>query len=279
MPRQADPASPRAPQAAAPASSSARCAAPGAAPPQSAQPPQPPQPAPSTPAFIAPEPDAQKAVRGSQFVLKAGDAFVVSDALGDIAGRDDGLFVDDMRVLSQWRLTFGGRAPSLLSGATSADNASFTAHLTNRPLPPLGGRETPEGVIHIERMRVLADNVLHEALTLTNYGTCDAEVPLSVSFGADFKDMFEVRGSRRERRGAVAPPCVEAGAVRLRYDGLDAVERSVRIGFEPKPDTLAVDRADYTLTIAAQACVSLYLTVEARVGAAHAGGDAFARRP
>lgn len=282
MPRQADPASPRAPQAAAPASSSARCAAPGAAPPQSAQlpqSPQSPQPAPSTPAFIAPEPDAQKAVRGSQFVLKAGDAFVVSDALGDIAGRDDGLFVDDMRVLSQWRLTFGGRAPSLLSGATSADNASFTAHLTNRPLPPLGGRETPEGVIHIERMRVLADNVLHEALTLTNYGTCDAEVPLSVSFGADFKDMFEVRGSRRERRGAVAPPCVEAGAVRLRYDGLDAVERSVRIGFEPKPDTLAVDRADYTLTIAAQACVSLYLTVEARVGAAHAGGDAFARRP
>lgn len=119
MPRQADPASPRAPQAAAPASSSARCAAPGAAPPQSAQPPQSPQspqPAPSTPAFIAPEPDAQKAVRGSQFVLKAGDAFVVSDALGDIAGRDDGLFVDDMRVLSQWRLTFGGRAPSLLSG-------------------------------------------------------------------------------------------------------------------------------------------------------------------
>ena len=71
-------------------------------------------------------------------MLKSGDAFVVSDALGDIGGHDDGLFVDDMRVLSKWRLTFGGRAPSLLSGATSADNASFTAHLTNRPLPPLG---------------------------------------------------------------------------------------------------------------------------------------------
>ncbi|KVD75601.1 amylo-alpha-1,6-glucosidase [Burkholderia ubonensis] len=223
----------------------------------------------SGPAFIAPEADPQADARNNQYVLKAGDAFVVSDALGDVSGHDDGLFVDDMRVLSKWRLTFGGRAPSLLSGATSADNASFTAHLTNRPLPPLGGHETPEGVIHIERMRVLANNVLYEALTLTNYGASEAEVPLSVSFAADFKDMFEVRGTHRARRGMIAQPRIDAGAVRLRYDGLDRVERAVTLNFSPAPDALSVDRADYRLTIAAQACVSIYLTVEATVGAAH----------
>ncbi|TCW79736.1 amylo-alpha-1,6-glucosidase [Burkholderia sp. SRS-46] len=228
----------------------------------------------SGPAFIAPEADPQAAARNNQYVLKAGDAFVVSDALGDIGGHDDGLFVDDMRVLSKWRLTFGGRAPSLLSGATSADNASFTAHLTNRPLPPLGGHETPEGVIHIERMRVLANNVLYEALTLTNYGASEAEVPLSLSFSADFKDMFEVRGTQRARRGTVAAPRIDAGAVRLRYDGLDGVERAVKLNFSPAPDALSVDRADYTLTIAAQACVSIYLTVEATVGDAPGEGPA-----
>ena len=68
--------------------------------------------------------------RASQYVLKSGDTFIVNDALGDITGRDDGLFVNDMRVLSSLRLTFGGRAPSLLSGSVSSDNASFTAHLT-----------------------------------------------------------------------------------------------------------------------------------------------------
>ncbi|WP_443798284.1 glycogen debranching N-terminal domain-containing protein, partial [Burkholderia gladioli] len=47
----------------------------------------------------------------------------------------------------------------------------------------------------------LSDNVLYEALTLTNYGTADAGVPLSISFAADFLDMFEVRGTPRERRG------------------------------------------------------------------------------
>ena len=58
-----------------------------------------------SPAFIAPEADPQALARNNQYVLKSGDAFVVSDALGDIGGHDDGLFVDDMRVLSKWRLT------------------------------------------------------------------------------------------------------------------------------------------------------------------------------
>ncbi|WP_175854320.1 amylo-alpha-1,6-glucosidase [Burkholderia cepacia] len=231
----------------------------------------------SGPAFIAPEADPQALARNNQYVLKSGNAFVVSDALGDIGGHDDGLFVDDMRVLSKWRLTFGGRAPSLLSGATSADNASFTAHLTNRPLPPLGGHETPEGVIHIERIRVLAGDVLYEALTLTNYGSSEAEVPLSLSFAADFKDMFEVRGTQRPKRGTVVAPRVDAGAVRLRYDGLDSVERNVTVHFSPAPDALSVDRADYTLTIAAQACVSIYLTVDATLGPAHEEGPGCGR--
>ncbi|WP_414440049.1 glycogen debranching N-terminal domain-containing protein [Burkholderia sp. 22PA0106] len=251
---QAHPASPSADEAVV-ATSSVSSALQGASPADPA----------GVPPFITPEPVSQKPVRGSQHVLKSGDAFVVSDALGDISGFDDGLFVDDMRVLSGWRLTFGGRAPSLLSGATSADNASFTAHLTNRPLPPLGGHETPEGVIHIERTRVLADDVLYEALTLTNYGTTDAEVPLSISFASDFLDMFEVRGTPREQRGTVSEPVVDAGQVKLRYHGLDDVTRTVRVGFSPAPVRLMPDRADYTLTIAAQACVSIYLTVEARI--------------
>ena len=124
-------------------------------------------------------------------------------------------------------------------------------------------------MIHIERMRVLAGDVLYEALTLTNYGASEAEVPLSLSFAADFKDMFEVRGTR-PKRGTVAAPRVDAGAVRLRYDGLDSVERNVTVHFSPAPDALSVDRADYTLTIAAQACVSIYLTVDATLGPAHA---------
>jgi glycogen debranching enzyme len=225
--------------------------------------------------FIPPEHANVAAAR--QYVLKSGDTFVVNDPNGDILGHDDGLFVNDTRVLSQLRLTFGGRAPSLLSGSVSSDNTAFTAHLTNRPLPPLGGTHTPEGVIHVERLRVLCGNVLNEAIALTNYGTEPATVPLSLSFTADFLDMFEVRGSQRGKRGTIAPPRIDNGEVVLDYAGLDHVERTVRIGFSPIPDKLLSDRADYTLTLPSEACLSIYLqvTVTTRlIDEAKAGGRA-----
>lgn len=206
-----------------------------------------------------------------QFVLKSGNTFAVNDANGDIRGHDDGLFVNDTRVLSELVLTFGGRAPSLLSGSVSSDNAVFTAHLTNKPLPPIGGARTPEGVIHVERKRVLSGHVLHESIVLTNYGTEPATVPLSISFAADFLDMFEVRGSTRAKRGTMRPPMVENGEVVLRYTGLDEVERTARIQFTPTPDSLTPSRADYALNIQSETAISIYLSVTATT---HALNDA-----
>jgi glycogen debranching enzyme len=209
--------------------------------------------------FIAPE--HANVANARQFVLKSGDTFVVNDSQGDIVSHDDGLFVNDTRMLSELRLTFGGRAPSLLSGNVSVDNTSFTAHLTNRPLPPLGGTSTPEGVLHVERLRVLSGTVMNEAIALTNYDTSDASVPLSISFASDFRDMFEVRGATRLRHGEVWPPRIEHGDVVLGYVGLDGVEREVRIAFSPTPDKLLEGRADYSLRIPSEACLSIYLSV------------------
>ncbi|SEJ05819.1 amylo-alpha-1,6-glucosidase [Paraburkholderia diazotrophica] len=216
-------------------------------------------------AFIAPE--NLNIAAATQHVLKSGGTFIVNDPLGDVTGHDDGLFVNDTRVLSQLRLTFGGRAPSLLSGSVSSDNTSFTAHLTNRPLPPLGGNSTPEGVIHVERVRVLSGTVMNEAIELTNYGTTDAVVPLSISFASDFRDMFEVRGLKRDQQGSVETPRVHKNEVLLGYVGLDDVARRVRVAFSPMPDKLLAGRADYSVNLPAQACVSIYLSVAVQVEA------------
>ncbi|HEY3598817.1 MAG TPA: amylo-alpha-1,6-glucosidase [Paraburkholderia sp.] len=223
-------------------------------------------------AFIAPE--NLNVASANQYVLKSGGTFIVNDPLGDVTGIDDGLFVNDTRVLSQLRLTFGGRAPSLLSGSVSSDNTAFTAHLTNRPLPPLGGNSTPEGVIHVQRVRVLSGTVLNEAIELTNYGTSDAVVPLSISFASDFRDMFEVRGLKRLKQGTVEPARVENGEVLLGYIGLDEVARRVRIAFSPTPDKLLAGRADYSVDLPAQACVSIYLSVAVQVEAEKGRADA-----
>ena len=227
------------------------------------------KPVPSDNAFIPNE--HANIVSQRQLVLKSGNTFVVNDANGDIRGHDDGLFVNDTRVLSELLLTFGGRAPSLLSGSVSSDNAVFTAHLTNKPLPPIGGATTPEGVIHVERKRVLSGHVLHESIVLTNYGTEPAMVPVSISFAADFLDMFEVRGSTRSKRGTLCEPRVEDGEVVLRYTGLDEVERTARIQFSPAPDSLSASRADYALQIQSETAISVYLSVTA---VTHALSDA-----
>src|SRR3954453_4162735 len=130
-------------------------------------------PLPSDPAEFAAESTAELANAGEPrvplhlFVLKSDDTFVVADAFGDILGEGDGLFRDDTRALSRFRLTLGGKAPSILGARIGQDNVLFTANLANLPLPPLGGEPSPEGVIHVARARFLWEARLSERLWRT----------------------------------------------------------------------------------------------------------------
>ena len=64
------------------------------------------------------------------FALKDSDTFAVADASGDILGESDGMFHDDARVLSLFRLSMGGTAPSLLSARYAC--GSFPPHKARR---------------------------------------------------------------------------------------------------------------------------------------------------
>src|SRR5258706_1577679 len=218
-------------------------------------------------------PTLQKALEvndaGSQstsrlFALKHGDCFVAADARGDIWGgpyEADGMFRKDARVLSRFRLLVGGCPPELLGGAFSHDNVLFTANLTNRPLPRPGGHDTPEGVIHIERCRFLWDGCLYERIGLTNYAAQPAFVTLSLEFAADFRDIFEVRGLDRAKRGITKPVELSERRAVLRYRGLDQVFRSSIIAFSETPATLTHERADFTVEIPRHERLDLFIEV------------------
>lgn len=195
------------------------------------------------------------------FALKDGDTFLVADAYGDVLGDGDGLFRNDTRLLSRFRLTMGGETPSLLSAGVAQDNVTFTSHLTNRPLPPLGGRSLPEGVIHIERSRFLWEDRLYECLSCVNYGGPDVVLPLSFAFGVDFRDMFEVRGQHRPTRGRYLPPEIREQSVLLRYEGLDRITRSTAISFSERPSLLTDDRADFSLVLPMGERIELHLEI------------------
>jgi glycogen debranching enzyme len=170
-----------------------------------------------------------------RFTLKDGDTFLLADALGDVHDWEDGLFTADTRILSKFELSVASRPVSLLGAAVSQDNTTFIAHLTNRPLPTLGEGAIPQGVIHIERRRVLSGARLYERLTLTNFSDRRAELPVRFAFGADYADIFEVQGHVRPARGQILKADIVDHGVRLAYRGLDGLLRNTR---SSSPDNL-----------------------------------------
>jgi glycogen debranching enzyme len=197
----------------------------------------------------------------AMFALKTGDSFAVCDAYGDISGEGDGLFRNDTRMLSRFVLDIGGAQPSLLSGTVSHDNVFFTADLSNRPLPPLGGPETPAGVIHLQRTRFLWADRLFERIACVNYGDSAVSLPLRLQFDADFRDIFEVRGHRRPDRGTLHPAQVDEDGVSLSYLGLDDVLRRTVIAFSMHAERLGATSAQFALMLPPRDTVELYVEI------------------
>jgi glycogen debranching enzyme len=217
------------------------------------------------PAVEQAEPATERAVQHA-FVLKEGDTYFVMDSHGDVGGGVDGLFHDDTRMLSIFVLRLDGARPSLLSSGVSQDNVFFTANLTNRPLPVLGSTSMPQGVIHLERKRFLWGARLFERVRLVNYSDQPAQAPLALQFGADFRDMFEVRGQQRARRGDIGAPEVGRQGVVLRYQGLDTVTRLSCIDFSHVPQRLDADSAQFSVPLAAHGEWTLYIEVGTEPG-------------
>jgi glycogen debranching enzyme/glycosyltransferase involved in cell wall biosynthesis len=193
--------------------------------------------------------------------LKDMDTFVVANAMGDIIGKGDGLFRNDTRVLSNWRLMLAEKPLSLLSSDISQDDVFFGAHITNRPLPPLGQSAVPEGIIHIERNRFLWQERLYESVHLVNYGEEEVLAPISLHFGADFRDIFEVRGQKRPARGDVQEPAVHDDHVLLSYCSRDKILHQTAISFSQRPNNLTESSATFELVLPRKETVEIFIEV------------------
>jgi glycogen debranching enzyme len=208
-----------------------------------------------------PSPSAIRGPQRAHYALKHGFAFLIADALGDVHGERDGWFVDDTRLLSSLTLTLGGAAPSLLGSGVSEDNVFFTANLTNRPLPELGGYAPPEGVVHVERQRFLWESRIYDCLALTNYGERTVTVPLRLDFAADYADIFEVRGLARRKRGATLAPRVGEQSVTLAYRGLDDIDRTTVVAFSERPRALSPGAAQFDIALERDQRFMLYVEI------------------
>lgn len=205
--------------------------------------------------------------------LKDNDLFLITDTLGNIAGcLDDqadtslGLFCQDTRFLSRLELQFNGQPPILLS-STAQRGFALSALCANPYIAP----SIPAETIGIQRDLVLQGG-LFEELTLTNYSTQPVAFELSLSFDADFADLFEIRGRVRPHGGtlmrqihpneAIAPQtdqpltfnegalAGESGEFVLAYRGMDTLLMESRIRFyRRQPDAFKGYTALWTLAL------------------------------
>lgn len=184
--------------------------------------------------------------------LKQGDMFALFDALGDCVAPEHspgGIFYNDTRYLSGMQLLIDGQRPLLLSSAVENDNVVLTVDLSNPDIYQGDTIALPREILHIRRSKFLWQGSCHERIAIHNFDTRPQKCWLTINFAADFADLFEIRGLRRERRGDITCAVIGGAKAIFRYVGLDKIERRSEVSFDPRPEKLSKSQALYALAL------------------------------
>lgn len=196
--------------------------------------------------------------------LKHGDMFAVFDHHGDAIGwpgGTDGLYYRDTRYLSWCQLRINGVRPLLLGSTLRDDNATLTCDLTNPDINDPGIPALDHDLIHIRRSCFLWNATCYQRLSIRNFDQVPRTLRIEIVFAADFTDIFEARGTRREKRGKIHPADLTDTTATLSYTGLDHQRRQTELAFEPRPNRLASDQADFTVDLKPQETRSLFIEI------------------
>ena len=183
-------------------------------------------------------------------VIREQDIFLLTNTFGNVPLDNPsgfGLYYLDTRHLSVYDFSFADARPVVLL-STAELGFSEEQMLTNPAMPCLQGRILPPGSVEARRQRVVG-GALEETLCVTNYNIFPIEIDVVYTLAADFADIFEVRGSKREKRGQILPPRMEDGTMVFAYDGLDGRRRETRISFSQPPFSTKEGRVTFRLSL------------------------------
>jgi len=197
--------------------------------------------------------------------IKHGDAFMVTDARGDLpeSVQETGLFWRGTRFLRNCDLFVEGRPLVSLSHSISDEEGSCQIDMTTPFLQLSPERAIFQGAVHIRRVLELHDPQLSETITLTNFDLTPVTLTVGLRAGADFRDIFEVRGLKRPVRGTLQPSQVRGDVAVFRYRGLDDVTRQTRIELEPPAHRVVNDGVFWRVELRPSEPVTLHLSISA----------------
>jgi glycogen debranching enzyme len=185
-------------------------------------------------------------------VLKYGKMFGVFDRHGDIESLgmgEQGIFFRGTRYVSELVFSLWGCRPLLLSSTVKIDNSVFSADLANLDIGHQDKIIIERGTVHVLRSKFLWQNLCNEEFQVTNYGLVPLTIPIRIGVAADFADIFEVRGTSREKRGTRLEDRVTEDSITLFYEGLDDVIRTTHIQFDRRPDRVRGSEAQFVMSL------------------------------
>lgn len=205
--------------------------------------------------------------------LKDDESFLVCDKKGEMPAYipgELGFYFEGTRFLNTWEMVLKGEPPLVLFSSLAEDNSEVLIDLTNNTFIDEENRELPANVVFIRKEMVLFRNKLLNLLTFGNHHLEPVQIPIAFNYEADFFDIFEVRGTRRVRRGRALSPQIKDDTIKLRYQGLDDVLRVTEIRFDLAPREITDSTATYYLSIAPKQEITVQISISAVVGKSNA---------
>ena len=127
-------------------------------------------------------------VAAATTTIVEGSSFSVSGTNGDILpGSHHGAYFRDTRFVSEWLLTVND---SPVEPLTAVVPEPFQAKFIGRAVRASEGADTP---LVVERVRMVGTG-LREDLIVRNFSRTAIECSMELTVGADFADLFEVKG-------------------------------------------------------------------------------------
>ncbi|MGD0593786.1 MAG: glycogen debranching N-terminal domain-containing protein [Acidimicrobiales bacterium] len=166
-----------------------------------------------------------KGLAGGSVTLVEGASFSISASNGDIeSGGAQGLFFEDTRFVSLWRLRLDGAPPQSLAVVA---RHPFAATFVSRGRPQPGQSDS---TLFVERSRYVG-NGMREDVVIRNFGREPAACSVSFELEADFAHLFEVKEHRTRVRGKHAVEVV-ASTMMFSFEHRDATRR-LEVRFPP----------------------------------------------
>ncbi|MCC6790975.1 MAG: amylo-alpha-1,6-glucosidase, partial [Thermomicrobiales bacterium] len=177
-------------------------------------------------------------------VLKCNELYLVGNINTDGSReRATGVYARDTRHLSTFLIRINDLRPEVLTivkhGATDA------TVIGANPLIALADGATllPQKLL-IERRVALSDRFTVE-IAIRSFAHESLVLDCSIEFGADFRDLFDIRGFPRAKRGEWIWPRQHDRSVSLSYRGLDGAVAETEVSFdrEPRVSVRTIDHA------------------------------------